>query len=74
MIAARATDNEQKQIADYKVVQEQMAKNLMFVFWTHLLNTIAYNNNTHGLTGYKLPDGSTALTQIVPLTFATWKS
>ncbi len=55
-------------------MQEQLAKNLMFVFWAHLLQSIAYSNSVHGLTGYKLPNGKTALTQIVPLTFATWKS
>jgi ABC-type transport system substrate-binding protein len=71
---ARTTDNSDQQIADYKVVQEQFAKNLTFIFWTHDLQSIAYGNNVHGLTGYKLPDGQTALTQIVPLTFAAWKS
>jgi ABC-type transport system substrate-binding protein len=71
---ARKTDNLQEQIAQYKIVQQQLAKNLMFVFWAHLLQSIAYSNSVHGLTGYKLPDGKTALTQIVPLTFAAWKS
>ncbi len=63
-----------EQIAEYKIVQQQLAKNLMVVFWSHLLQSIAYNNDVHGLTGYKLPNGDTGLTQIVPLTFAAWKS
>jgi peptide/nickel transport system substrate-binding protein len=71
---ARKTDNLQEQIAQYKIVQQQLATNLMFVFWAHLLQSIAYSNSVHGLTGYKLPNGKTALTQIVPLTFAAWKS
>jgi len=74
MTDARKTGDVQQQIAAYKIVQQQMAKNLMFVFWAHLLQSIAYANAVHGLTGYKLPNGETALTQIVPLTFATWKS
>ena len=71
---ARKTDDQAEQIQQYKIVQQQMGKDLFFVFWAHLLQSIAYSNTTHGLSGYKLPDGSTALTQIVPLTFATWKS
>ena len=71
---ARKTDNLEEQIEQYKIVQQQLATNLMFVFWAHLLQSIAYSNSVHGLTGYKLPDGQTALTQIVPLTFAAWKS
>ena len=50
------------------------ARTSMFVFWAHNLQSIAYTNPVHGLTGYKLPNGETGLTQIVPLTFATWKS
>jgi ABC-type transport system substrate-binding protein len=72
--AARATDSLTQQIADYKVVQQRFAKNLNFIFWAHDLQSIAYGNNVHGLTGYPLPDGHTGLTQIVPLTFATWMS
>ena len=74
MTDARKTSDLQQQIQDYKIVQQQMGKNLMFVFWAHLLQSIAYGNNVHGLTGYKLPNGDTGLTTIVPLTFATWKS
>jgi peptide/nickel transport system substrate-binding protein len=74
LIKARTTTNQAEQVAQYKIVQEQMAKNVMFVFWTHDLQSIAYTNKTHGLNGYKLPDGSTGLTQIVPLTFAAWES
>ena len=71
---ARKTDSLNAQIAQYKIVQQQMGKDLNFIFWTHDLQSIAYSNTVHGLTGYTLPDGSTALTQIVPLTFAAWKS
>jgi peptide/nickel transport system substrate-binding protein len=71
---ARTTDDLSEQIAQYKIVQQQMAKDVMFVFWTHDLQSIAYTNKTHALNDYKLPDGSTAQTQIVPLTFAAWKS
>jgi ABC-type transport system substrate-binding protein len=71
---ARKTSDIAAQLKQYQIVQEQMGKNLMFVFWAHLLQSIAYTNSVHDLTGYKLPDGSTALRSIVPLTFAAWKS
>ncbi len=71
---ARKTANLQQQIAQYKIVQEQLGKDGNFVFWAHNLQSIAYSNSVHGLTGYKLPNGDTGLTQIVPLTFDTWKS
>ncbi len=74
LIDARKTGDQAQQIQQYKIVQQQLGKNLMVVFWAHLLQSIAYANNVHGLTGYKLPNGDTGLTQIVPLTFATWKS
>jgi peptide/nickel transport system substrate-binding protein len=74
LIDARKTGDVQQQIAQYKIVQQQLAKNLMVVFWAHLLQSIAYGNDVHGLTGYSLPNGDTGLTQIVPLTFAAWKS
>jgi ABC-type transport system substrate-binding protein len=63
LIKARTTTDQAAQVEQYKIVQEQMAKNVMFVFWTHDLQSIAYTNKTHGLNGYTLPDGSTALTQ-----------
>ena len=42
LINARKTADQTEQIAQYKIVQEQMAKDLMFVFWTHDLQSIAY--------------------------------
>ena len=71
---ARKTSDTAEQLKQYAIVQQQIGKNLMFVFWAHLLQSIAYSNSVHDLTGYKLPDGSTALRSIVPLTFAAWKS
>ncbi len=74
MLDARKTGVLSEQIAQYKIAQQQIGKDLNFIFWAHNLQSIAYSNQVHGLTGYKLPNGDTGLTQIVPLTFATWKS
>ncbi len=71
---ARKTIDRTEQIAQYKIVQQQMAKDLNFIFLVHNLEAIAYSNSTHGLVGQSLPDGSIKQTSVVPLLSGAWKS
>ena len=71
---ARKTDDRDEQIAQYKIVQEQMAKDLNFIFLVHNLEAIAYTNSTHGITDQTLPDGQPKQITVVPTLYAAWKS
>jgi peptide/nickel transport system substrate-binding protein len=71
---ARKTDDRTQQIAQYKIVQDQMAKDLNFVFLVHDLDVIGYSNQTHGLVDQTFPDGSPQQITVVPLLDQTWKS
>ena len=71
---ARKTNDRDEQIAQYKIVQEQMAKDLNFIFLVHNLEAIAYTNSTHGLTDQTLPDGQPKQISVVPTLYAAWKS
>jgi peptide/nickel transport system substrate-binding protein len=70
---ARKTSDRGEQIAQYKIVQQQMAKDLNFIFLVHNLAAIAYGNTTHGLVDQTLPDGSPKQISVVPTLYATWK-
>ena len=71
---ARKTDNRAEQIAQYKIVQDQMAKDLNFIFLVHNLESVAYSNSTHGLTDQTLPDGKPMQISVVPTLYGAWKS
>ena len=71
---ARKTSDRTQQIAQYKIVQEQMAKDLNMIFLVHNLESIAYSNQTHGLVDQTLPDGSPQQITVVPLLGQAWKS
>ena len=71
---ARKTNDRNAQIAQYKIVQQQMAKDLNMIFLVHNLNAIAYTNQTHGLVDQTLPDGSPMQITVVPLLDQAWKS
>ena len=71
---ARKTNNRDEQIAQYKIVQDQLAKDLNFIFLVHNLEAIAYSNSTHGLTDQTLPDGQPMQISVVPTLYGAWKS
>lgn len=71
---ARKTSDRAEQIAQYKIVQDQMAKDLNFIFLVHNLEAIAYSNSTHGLVDQTLPDGAPKQISVVPLLYSVWKS
>jgi len=71
---ARKTSDRAAQNAQYKIVQDQMAKDLNMIFIAHNIDAIVYSNSTHGLVGQTLPDGSTAQTSAVPNLGSAWKS
>ncbi|HEY5153942.1 MAG TPA: ABC transporter substrate-binding protein, partial [Acidimicrobiales bacterium] len=71
---ARKTNNRDEQIAQYKIVQDQMAKDLNFIWLVHNLEAIAYSNSTHGLTDQTLPDGQPKQISVVPTLYGAWKS
>jgi peptide/nickel transport system substrate-binding protein len=70
----RATGDPDEQDAQYKIVQDQMAKDLNMIFLVHNIEAIAYSNTTHGLVDQELPDGSPKLISLVPNLYAVWKS
>lgn len=76
MEAARATDDKAKQIEQYKIVQEEIAKDMNMVFLVQLKGAIIAKNNINGLKGWTLPNGATALSSPPPYFFVgyMWRS
>jgi ABC-type transport system substrate-binding protein len=56
MDKARATDDRDEQVAAYRVVQEEMAKDLDRIFLVHNVGGVAYANNVHGFLSATFPD------------------
>ncbi len=71
---ARKTSSRDGQNAQYKIVQDQMAKDLNMIFIAHNIDAIVYSNSTHGLVDQSLPDGSPTQITAVPNLGAVWKS
>ena len=71
---ARKTDDPTEQAAQYKIVQDQMAKDLNFIFLVRNLDVVAYSNQTHGLVGQTLPDGSPMQNSVLPTLDQAWKN
>ncbi|MGZ4692533.1 MAG: ABC transporter substrate-binding protein [Acidimicrobiales bacterium] len=71
---ARKTSDRDEQNAQYKIVQDQMAKDLNMIFIAHNIDAIVYSNSTHGLVDQTLPDGSPTQITAVPNLAAVWKS
>ena len=71
---ARKTSDRTEQNAQYKIVQDQMAKDLNMIFIAHNIDAIVYSNSTHGLVDQTLPDGSPTQITAVPNLAAVWKS
>jgi len=70
---ARKTGDRTEQAAQYKILQDQMAKDLNFIFLVHNLDAIAYSNQTHGLVDQTLPNGSPKQISTVPTLAQAWK-
>jgi peptide/nickel transport system substrate-binding protein len=71
---ARKTSDRAEQNAQYKIVQDQMAKELNMIFIVHNIDSIAYVNSMHGLVDQTLPDGSATQITAVPNLGAAWLS
>jgi len=71
---ARKTSDRAAQNAQYKIVQDQMAKDLNMIFVVHNIDAIAYSNSLHGLVDQTLPDGSSAQINAVPNLAQAWLS
>ena len=71
---ARTTDDPAAQNEQYKIVQQQMAKDLNMIFLVHDIDAIVYNNQTHGLVDQTLPDGQPKQITVVPTLDQAWKS
>jgi peptide/nickel transport system substrate-binding protein len=60
MNKARETDDFSKQKEQYAIVQEEMAKNLNFLFLVRQTSAVVYEKNLHGALVYTLPNESGA--------------
>ncbi len=56
MNKARATDDREEQVTAYRVVQEEMAKDLDRIFLVHNVGGVAYANEVHGFRNITFPD------------------
>lgn len=76
MEAARETDDKAKQIEQYKIVQEEIAKDMNMVFLVQLKGAVIAKNDINGLKGWTLPNGGTALASPPPYFFVgyTWRA
>lgn len=55
MNAARATPDVEEQVAQYRIVQEQMAQDLDKIFLVHYVSGLAFTNGVHGLSAGTFP-------------------
>jgi ABC-type transport system substrate-binding protein len=79
MNKARETDDFQKQKEQYAIVQEEMAKNLNYLFLVRQTSAVVYEKNLHGALVYTLPNESGAPGAIgnpttTTMTFNLWLS
>jgi len=72
METARATDDKAAQIEQYKVVQQEMAKDLNFIWLVHNLSAIIFQNNVFGVADTTLPDGAAGGRTITPFLTEAW--
>jgi peptide/nickel transport system substrate-binding protein len=56
MDAARETDDPEGQLEAFRIVQEEMAKDLDRIFLVHNVGGMAYTNDVHGFLQAKFPD------------------
>jgi peptide/nickel transport system substrate-binding protein len=72
MDAARATDDRDEQIAQYRIVQERMAETLAFGFLVHNVDALVYQNDVFGLIEQTLPDGAPSPATTTPRLSGVW--
>jgi len=70
--AARATSDAAQQVAQYKIVQEEMAKDLNYIFIVHNRLAIASTANVIGLSTQTFPDGTLIQVGYTPLLTQVW--
>lgn len=70
--AARATSDPEAQVAQYKIVQEEMAKDLNYIFIVHNRLAIASTANVIGLSTATFPDGTLIQVGYTPLLTQVW--
>jgi hypothetical protein len=56
--AARSTDDMDERVAQYAIVQQQMAENLDRTFHYHVRRADAFSNDVRGFAGATFPGGS----------------
>lgn len=79
MDKARTTDNFEEQKAQYAIVQQEMAKNLNFLFLVRQTTAVVYDKNVHGAKLWTLPDdkgapGANGSPTPQTMTFNLWLS
>jgi peptide/nickel transport system substrate-binding protein len=79
MDTARATDDDEVKKEQYAIVQEEMAKNLNFLFLVEQTTAVVFAPNVHGVLEWTLPDesggdGAVGIPRTATMTFNVWKS
>lgn len=72
--AARATDDVDEQVAQYAIVQEEMAKDLAIVFLVHNESGLAADTSVRDLRSWSTPDGIPGLRNegVTPSLYQVW--
>ncbi|MCC5950593.1 MAG: ABC transporter substrate-binding protein [Acidimicrobiia bacterium] len=73
MNAARATDDEDVWKEQWGIVQEEMAKDLNFIFLVHNVSAVVFDNSVHGLAEPTLPDGEAGARSVTPFLTEAWR-
>lgn len=69
----RKSADRSARIAQWKIVQQEMAKDLSILFLVHQRAAVAFTNSVFGLAAPTFPDGSPVMLSTSPLLGGTWK-
>lgn len=72
MNEARTTDDRAKQKEQYTIVQQEMLKNLNFLFLVRQASAIIMDNNVRGALKYTLPGGQEGMPTTQVFTYNLW--
>jgi ABC-type transport system substrate-binding protein len=74
--ASRATDDKQKQLEQYRIIQQEMATDKGFIWLVQLKGAVVTKNDINGMKGWTLPSGEPSLGSPPPFLFTAymWRS
>jgi ABC-type transport system substrate-binding protein len=74
MDAARSTDDPEERRAQHAIVQQEMAKDLNFIWLVHQVAAVVYAPDVHGLDKASFPEGGDTGRIVAPFLTQAWRA